>query len=106
MRLKARLLGAIDLPSQALALACRMAPEMQISDFDKASQIYQAYHMSRRIYSSKGQTVRRPCLTRHFNRPILECNEPITQWLLIINLLSSPLESLGPSKVPDVVTKR
>jgi hypothetical protein len=80
-----------------------MVPEMQLSDFNKVFQRCQAHHMSCRMHSGKGQAVCRSRPTRRFDRPVLECNEPIAQWLLIISLMSSPLERLGPSKVPDVV---
>lgn len=106
MQIRAHLLGATDLPSQVLALAYRMVPEMQLSGLNKASRRSQAHHMSCRMHSSKGQAICRSRLTRHFNRPVLECNEPIAQWLLIVSLMSGPLERLGPSKVPNVVAKR
>ena len=40
MRFRAHLLVTIDLPLRELALACRTAPEMQLSVFDNVSQRY------------------------------------------------------------------
>jgi len=54
MLVRAHLLVAIDLPSQALALAYRTVPETQLSDFNKVFQRCQAHHMSCRMHSSKG----------------------------------------------------